>query len=194
MSRKQIFASLLLLALCAGLFQALMAQLEAAPRPGPVLTGSRSKAGSAVQSSTTAAFRAPSLTQLSAITERPLFFEGRQMPVPTPEEEVAAKPPQEAKLVLYGILITPDQRVALIKPASTGEIAHVSVGQMVEDWRIKEIKADRIVLVQGDHVEEVQIKEVVPPKPRRPGRRSKTRQRPNERKSPLRRARRSEKK
>lgn len=185
MNRKQIFASLLLLALCAALADALMEELEAAPQPGPVVTGARSKSDSAVQSSTRAVFKAPSLTQLSAITARPLFFEGRRLPVPTPEQKAAAKPLQDAKVVLYGVIITPDQRVALIQPASTGEVAHVSVGQMVEGWRIKEIMPDRIVLIQGDQIEEVQIKEVVPPKPRRVGRRPDVRQRSNRNKRPV---------
>lgn len=172
MSRKQIFASLLLLALCAGLAHALMAELEAAPRSGPVVTGVRSKEDSGVRPTARGHFKAPSLSQLSAITERPLFFEGRRMPVLTPEEKAVAKPPQDASVVLYGVIIAPDQRVALIQPASTGEVAQLTVGQMVEGWLIKEIMSDRIVLHQGDNVEEVQIKEVVPPKPRRTPRRT----------------------
>ena len=85
----------------------------------------------------------PAISQLTAtILARPLFSPTRRPP------EAEATDHSETPLSdmrLTGILITPDQRVAIFAPASGKPLVR-SEGDMISDWRIESIDSQSVSL------------------------------------------------
>jgi len=98
----------------------------------------------------------PELSEFSAITRRPVFFADRSLPIiespgdgddeqlaevePEPELEV---PPLEAEVA--GIIITPEQRLAMVTDNASGETRILSEGMTLAGdksaWRVTGIRA-----------------------------------------------------
>jgi general secretion pathway protein N len=95
-------------------------------------------------------FSLPPLTHYHEIVERPLFMPDRKPQQPEQQQAPAAvvtvNPPQ-ARLI--GTVITPAKRQALIQDLTAGKIVRVEQGMPVQDWQVKEILPDRLVLARA---------------------------------------------
>ena len=60
-----------------------------------------------------------------------------------------------------GVVISTDRRLALLRRASGPEVLRVSEGQEIDGWRVATIEPDRVVLRQGDAVEEVTLEDQI---------------------------------
>ena len=91
------------------------------------------------------------LAAYSAITERPVFFPDRRLPVmesDQPQEEIGEPAPEiepvdPLKAVVAGIIIAPDYRVALVNDEAAGGVGIMREGMSFEGeqapWRLSEI-------------------------------------------------------
>ncbi|MET0026501.1 MAG: type II secretion system protein N [Candidatus Thiodiazotropha sp.] len=73
------------------------------------------------------------------ITERPLFVEGRMPPKPEEKAPVAAPRALPLKLKLEGVVITPQNRVAVIRDLSSNRLLRVTEGMNQDDWKLVQV-------------------------------------------------------
>ena len=106
----------------------------------------------------------PEKNSLEAIVERPLFSSSRR---PHSEQtsvaSVASGPSLD--LSLFGVVISPDEAVALVKPGAGGGPMRVKQGEEISGWTVARIEPDRI-LVRRDVMERellLDFKAPVPP-------------------------------
>ena len=110
------------------------------------------------------------LSPVESFTEtlnRPLFVATRRPPSPLeqlhgprPAAPAAAKGERVilGKYVLRGVVVTPDQKLLLLKQMTTGQALRLKVGDALDDWRIASITADLLVLDKGGTQQKVPLK------------------------------------
>ena len=97
-------------------------------------------------------FGLPPLTQYRAIVERPLFIASRRPNRARPVETSTPRPsaaPQLKKYQLTAVIITGDQRLAIIQNKRTRSMLRLRVGDELESWRVEAISADTVRLRYG---------------------------------------------
>jgi hypothetical protein len=109
----------------------------------------------------------PPLTAYAAVAERNLFSPTRTETAPEPTRPAtgtgAAPPPPKPRL--YGIVLLPEGRDrAYLEDAQRRRVFAYSVGDLVGDARLEQIKSDRVVLRRGGETFEVLLYD--PAKPR----------------------------
>lgn len=109
--------------------------------------------------------------------DRPLFMSTRRPPVPglvepEPDEEPPPAPPATLPgFALRGVVISPEERFALLQVAGAAELRKVNVGEQVDGWEVASIGPNRVVLKQGAVVHELTLKdEAAAPRSTRPSR------------------------
>lgn len=111
--------------------------------------------------------RAP-LTAFAIVAERNLFSATRTEAAPEPPRPAAATgppAPPAPKPRLYGIVMLPDARSrAYLEDIQRRRVFAYSVGDLVGDARLEEIRSDRVVLRRGGETFEVLLHD--PTKPR----------------------------
>ena len=91
----------------------------------------------------------PPLVQYAAISERPLFSASRrparraQKPL---QPQQPAKPPQLKKYSLSAIIITGEQRLAMIQDNRTRSMLRLREGDELDSWRVQKISKDTVSL------------------------------------------------
>lgn len=105
-----------------------------------------------------AEFSLPPLAEYSEIVARPLFSPTRRPPVETEADTDDASPPLSG-LVLAGVVISTEGRLALLRRSRTAEVVRVLLGQEIDGWRVEAIESDRVTLRQGDTVEVVTLRD-----------------------------------
>lgn len=100
----------------------------------------------------------------AAMTERPLFVEARRQPKEEPavaEDGVAdqapAAPPVSAinGLILTGVVVVGDMRIALISGPGGTEPQQISKGESLRGWRVVSVTANALVLSNGNETREI---------------------------------------
>jgi general secretion pathway protein N len=96
----------------------------------------------------------PSIEELSATVERPLFVRTRRPPAepeaaPAAETAAVAVPSEEAPADLTGIVSGPERTYAILTNRATKEVHHLRRGETIEDWSIQEIGTRYVVLRRG---------------------------------------------
>jgi len=95
-----------------------------------------------------AADRAPAaLADYEEIIRRPLFTPGRKPPS-KPEETIAQDIVPLDGYVLVGILNEKGNARALLQNAN-GETSRVIAGDMLQQWKVKEVQRDRVIFIHG---------------------------------------------
>jgi len=107
------------------------------------------------------------LANYREIVERPLFLEARrppetEAPIVVVQEQIVE---EEKSFTLIGVLVTSDSTAALIRDDESGTTERMRVGERIENWRLKEIHADNVVLEKNDKVQVVELKRNVTPPP-----------------------------
>lgn len=149
--------SRLLLLLC--LAAALVAYVAvSSPLPAPessvtIPTGAATPA----PAGTVARFSLPELSTLSESVDRPLFYANRRPPPPDQVVAPGATPIQKGDFSLVGVSIRVDKREALLRRNSTKTIAWVAEGDKLDEWTVKSIQPDRVVLEQGTERDVVEL-------------------------------------
>jgi hypothetical protein len=130
---------------------------SAAPAPPPVIAD--------VTSLGATLFPVRPLDEFWEIVERPLFDETRR-PYEPPEQAtqgVATPPPAPAtpppRVVLLGMVITPDSRSALLWDELKRESIRASVGTSVSGWELTEITLEGVTLRQGTSTHKIELLE-----------------------------------
>ena len=110
----------------------------------------------------------PSLATYATVAERNLFSPTRTETAPEPPRTTTgtgapASPPPKPRL--YGIVLLPEERGrAYLEDAQRRRVFAYSVGDLVGDARLEQIKSDRVVLRRGAETFEVLLYD--PTKPR----------------------------
>jgi hypothetical protein len=115
------------------------------------------------------------LEDFPEILERPVFTASRR---PPERREQTAEPAQPLTVVISGILITPDSRMALVSPAKDQKPLRLRVGDAIQGWKVVEIDYRRVVIRRGtaERVLDLRIEAPAPA----PDRSRRLRERPRE--------------
>jgi Type II secretion system protein C len=111
----------------------------------------------------------PPLTAFNIVAERNLFSPTRTETAPEPPRAAGLTPaaPPAPKPRLYGVVILAEGRGrAYLEDVQRRKVFSYSVGDLVGDARLEQIKADRVVLRRGGETFEVLLND--PAKPRQP--------------------------
>ncbi len=108
----------------------------------------------------------PPLETLSETVERPLFRPDRRPPsVEEIEEEVQSA--ESGIFSLLGIIVSPTERIALVKVRGSQEVLQLSEGQQANGWTVVQIRPEEVVFESNDKTETIELIDISPPPPRR---------------------------
>lgn len=113
-------------------------------------------------------FEPPPRDEIEAIAERPLFSPSRR-PFVLAEEKPEPEPVRSLPAVtLIGVLLTEQQRTALLQAVGHGDPSWVREGNQIQGWQVERIEQSRVHLRAGDQMETVELRPdtAVPPKDR----------------------------
>lgn len=98
-------------------------------------------------------FKVPPIERFDEIAERPLFNPSRR-PIPTqvPGDGNAGPGPS---IMLSGIVIDADQRIAHLRTAGESRVHTLSPGDTFASWHVEAIEPDRVILRAGSRTETV---------------------------------------
>lgn len=93
----------------------------------------------------------PPLSTLSEIVERPLFMAGRTpLVAPVPAPKPAARPTATSEQVLLSaVVITDEQRVALVYTDRDDKLHQLRPGEIFKGWTLTEVRPEGMFLKQG---------------------------------------------
>ncbi len=134
-------------------------------------------------------FELPPIESFSETIERPLFLPDRRPP--TIEETPEADEDIESGLfTLIGIIVSPTQRIALVKVRGSQTVLQLSEGQQANGWTVLQIRPEEVIFESNDKTETIELIDIKPPARRPAARERRSRQqnvRPqNSRSQPLR--------
>lgn len=143
-----------LVLLCAVLGADLLYQL-AAPPPEIQAPHVASRPQPAAQGTVTP-FTPPPLQQFSEIDERPVFNPLRQ-PVLSPASSEVSMAGTPSDFALVGIIMGTGRRIAVVKTPGTASAQNISVGGVINEWRVTQIEPDYIVIRGNSGEHEVKV-------------------------------------
>ena len=109
-------------------------------------------------------FDAPSVDELAAIVERPLFTATRR-PAPQAQRASAAvdNRPQSGLILgryrLTGVVVTPTLRMVFVTQPGSRKTIAVEIGKELDGWVVTEVERHAIVLKSGEREETIVIGE-----------------------------------
>jgi general secretion pathway protein N len=145
-----------LIALCFALSAIVYAELL---DEAPAIVGAKDKSqppAAAASSATERPFALPSLESYAEVTARPLFSPSRR---PAPPQVAQGRSLDAGSLVLSGIILTSEARLALVQPGKGAKTMRLSEGQEVQGWIVQSILPDRIVLRRGASEHEIKLRD-----------------------------------
>lgn len=125
-----------------------------------------SPTGAGVPSSLeTRRFELPSRGEYAEIAARPLFNEDRRPeedggPAGGEDEAIAAEeeaPAEPPPVSLTGVIITPEQRIAMMRNTESREFVTLKEGEPLEGWTLDEVSRRRVVFATGDDRQVVEL-------------------------------------
>ncbi len=169
MNRQAIKPSRLLTLVLAGMCGVLVLVLAAqrwlggdAPEAGAIQV---SPADSAAPSSLeTRRFELPPKSEYAQVTARPLFNEDRrpEQHDDTQQQDAEALAAEQAPselppVSLTGVIITPEQRIAMLRNTKNREYVTLKEGEPLEGWTLEEVSNRRIVFATDTRQEVVEL-------------------------------------
>lgn len=153
--RASISALLLALALlCAGLGGLVYVQLQglsASPSPA----SASGAAAELPEPQPLPEVEMPAKQEFSAIVERPLFSPSRR---PAEGGETAAAPAQALEIALTGVIISEDERIALLRPQGRQRTLRLRQGDTYEGWTVADIREHSVTFRRDGSETEVELK------------------------------------
>ena len=111
----------------------------------------------------------PPLEVLSETVERPLFRPDRRPP--SEDEVVEVEDEAESGIFsLVGIIVSPTERIALVKVRGSQQVLQLSEGQQANGWTVVQIRPQEVVFESNDKTETVELIDIRPTPRRRPTR------------------------
>ncbi len=106
----------------------------------------------------------PPLDEFSATVERPLFASTRRPPSIDggPAEQTAGNGKREL-FDLVGVVISMNERMALLQRKRSREIIRVEKGHRVDGWEVQGILPNRVFLQLGDRTRELKLEDLARP-------------------------------
>lgn len=104
-------------------------------------------------------FSAPGFAAYGEVIERPLFLEGRRPPPEPKPEPVAPVQRQPLRLVLEGIVISADERIAVLLDTSTKEVLHLTAGMEHGGWELVAVTDNVATFKQQERTQELTLEE-----------------------------------
>lgn len=157
--------SLLLIALCLALGYHVWRTLEA----GPIAIdadAAPTPPAAAVVDTPEALTELPPIDVFSETVARPLFMATRRPPEPE-EVEAVLEPVAGVERNLFnllGVVISEDERVALVTRRRGGDFLRLVVGQRIDGWLVVTIKPDSMTLSRDDETEVLKLTDATRPK------------------------------
>lgn len=93
-----------------------------------------------------AKFQMPPQEHFASIDERPVFDPSRKPVAGPPDAPAANGSLSLPSVMLIGVIIDHETRLALVKLTETAPVASYSVGTWLGGWQIVQIEADKIIL------------------------------------------------
>lgn len=106
-------------------------------------------------------FALPPLEAFGDIVARPLFWASRR-----PIAEASAAAPSD--LVLLGVLLAPNETVAIVRHGKPPRVDRIREGAVLEGWKFVEVALSRVLLERGATRVELKPKDPHPPAPAAP--------------------------
>jgi hypothetical protein len=110
------------------------------------------------------AVQIPPLEELAQTRQRPLFALTRRpspiekvVPAPAPVKEESA-PPTVLAIELSAVVLQPERQFALFRSAAQGALLRAEIGQSVDGWLVREIRADGVSLIRGEEHQELLLR------------------------------------
>jgi hypothetical protein len=111
--------------------------------------------------------RIPPLSDFDEITARPLFFENREPFVylepeeedKTPKKKVKkpAVKKQQEQFMLNAVIITADQRIAIIKSGRGKNLHTISMGETIDGWTLDEVEYGSVKLTNDGETQYLEL-------------------------------------
>lgn len=102
---------------------------------------------------------APDIEVFSEILDRPLFVEGR-LPPEEPENDQAATPasrPSHFNLLLEGVAITPETRVAVVREINSRKLLRLTEGMEHQGWKLEQVDKMGVTFKNNQEVRELTL-------------------------------------
>ena len=154
--RTGLLGTGLLALLCAGLAIAIFWELEP-PLADPGARAAASHEQKAADPAAELRFVMPPLRDFGEVLARPVFSETRRPPAPE-----AAAAGTTAPFALVGVVLSANERHALVEHGQPARIDRVAEGQELDGWTLAAVQLDRVVLRRGDSRVEVKAKDWAP--------------------------------
>jgi hypothetical protein len=161
--RSGLAVPALLLVACLALAWLIYEQLgEAAPTLEPAArAGAQQAAPAAAAQPEIPQFSMPRVETFAAIVERPIFSPTRR---PPPEAEVTLDDAfSNLDLLLVGVVISADERIAIVLPKNHTDVVRLGVGDLFQGWVVHAIEADRVTFRRDDLEEQIELTYDRPP-------------------------------
>ena len=100
-------------------------------------------------------FMATGIAAFSEITERPLFIAGRE-PVAAPRAAAKVSP---LRLLLEGVALTPEAKIAVLRDLSSNKVLHLATGMKHQGWELTAVTDTVATFKRGEESEELRLKE-----------------------------------
>jgi hypothetical protein len=172
--RSAPWTTVTLVVLCAGLGAAVVLEMSGGLSLAPEVTAAAPVSPEIDWTPDSVDFEPPSPGSLDEITARPLFSPSRKpFVVPSDDEPAPAADQPLPAVQLIGVLLTEEQRAALMQAEGAIEPGWVREGAEIQGWRVETIEQNRVHLRADDRLETVELRPdtAVPaksrPKPRR---------------------------
>jgi hypothetical protein len=162
---------------CAGLGAIVALEMSGGLSLAPEVTAAAPSTSQLDWSPAPVEFEPPSPDGLDDITARPVFSPSRRPFVITEEapEPVADLPLPPLQLI--GVLLTEQQRTALVQEVGVGKPSWVREGADIQGWHVETIEQSRVHLSAGDRLETVELRpDTATPANARPKRRERRRE------------------
>lgn len=142
-----------LLALCMVLAAVMALQEQrSAPAVDPV-PGPHASVESTLADSS---FAFAALERYGAIVERPVFYPSRRPPREPGKGKTAD--PGERELLLAGVLIMSDRKLALLQQPGSPDIIRLRPGSELYDWVLMDVSEDRVTMRRGTELRELRLR------------------------------------
>lgn len=156
-------ATALLIAACAGLGWTVYRGL-ATPQQPAVEVGSPANDG-VLSLPPATRFEIAPLEDFIEVAERPLFSPSRRPPL---GEVATATPRQALDLTLIGVVLSSEERLAIVTPGGQGKAVRLGVGDSIQGWTLVELESERATFERdGESITLYLAFEALPTAPRR---------------------------
>jgi general secretion pathway protein N len=98
----------------------------------------------------------PPIESFSETVERPLFLPDRRPPA-IEETQEEAQDVESGLFTLVGIIVSPTQRIALVKVRGSQTVLQLSEGQQANGWTVLQIRPEEVIFESNDKTETIEL-------------------------------------